>query len=163
MASSRVIDKDKGFSKFFKRLRELDGLEAVVGILAKQGAQVREGGITMVELGTIHEFGAPGAGIPQRSFLRSTFDENRNKYDRLLKDATKGVVSPRTASVPKRALFKVSQVARTDVVKKISSGIPPPNDPATIARKGSSLTLIDKGLLRGSIMAEVRKASPFAS
>jgi hypothetical protein len=43
-----------------------------------------------------------------------------------------------------------------DIQDRISDGIPPPNSPITIARKGSSKPLIDSGQLRQSISFEVR-------
>lgn len=33
----------------------------------------------------IHEYGAPGAGIPERSFERSTFNEQKNNVVRIVK------------------------------------------------------------------------------
>ncbi|MDF7681191.1 hypothetical protein PT300_11600 [Enterobacteriaceae bacterium ESL0689] len=43
-----------------------------------------------------------------------------------------------------------------EVKRKIQSGIAPPLDPKTIARKGSSRPLIDTGNLLQSITYEVR-------
>lgn len=153
-SSNRVEEKDKGFKKFFQRLRVLDGLEVVVGIPAAEGSAVREGGITLAEIGQHHEFGAPKANIPQRSFLRDTFDINEKKYGRLLDKAAKSTVQKKNS---RAALFVLAQTARTDVIERISQGIPPPNAPATIARKGSDLPLVDKGIMRAAIQAVVRK------
>lgn len=59
-----------------KRLPEIADTRVRVGVLAdKGGTQTQPGSkITMLELAAIHEFGAPAARIPERSFIRSTFE-----------------------------------------------------------------------------------------
>lgn len=155
MASTRIIDRDTGFKAFIKRLRKMDGMEVVVGIRAKEGGVPREGGITVAEIGQIHEFGAPAAGIPQRSFLRETFDKNRKKYDRVLAKGVKGVVKAKDD--PRKKLFVLGETARTDIIDRIDAGDFEPLLPATIKRKGSDKPLVDKGILRASIKSVVRK------
>ena len=46
-----------------------------------------------------------------------------------------------------RALIKIENA----IVKKMLSGVPPPNAPSTIAKKGSSKTLIDTGEMLGHV------------
>lgn len=36
------------------------------------------------EIATHHEFGAPAAGIPERSFIRSTFNEEKGKMEKIV-------------------------------------------------------------------------------
>ena len=36
------------------------------------------------EIATHHEFGAPVAGIPERSFIRSTFNEEKGKMEKIV-------------------------------------------------------------------------------
>ena len=36
------------------------------------------------EIATHHEFGAPAAGIPERSFIRSTFNEEKGKMEYII-------------------------------------------------------------------------------
>ena len=40
-------------------------------------------GLRVLDIATIHEFGAPAAGIPQRSFVRATVDEHRADIARI--------------------------------------------------------------------------------
>lgn len=126
--------------------------EIHLGILGAQAAQA-VGDITMAELGAIHEFGAPRAGIPERSWLRSTADEQRRKWLALLERALALVL--RGKLDVRQALELVGQRAVADVVKKIRSNIPPPLAQSTIDRKGSSRALIDKGRFVQSISYEV--------
>ena len=154
MASVKIIDNDRGLNKLLLRVRKLDGAQVSVGIQGAEASEVREGGITNAEVGTIHEFGAPRAGIPQRSFERSTFDEKRKKYERALE---KGAAKIANGSKSTRAvLFELGERARSDMIAKINSNIPPPLKPQTIARKQDDLALVDFGILRGSITSVVK-------
>ena len=105
MASSRstVREVDNGWKLLLKRLVGLrKGIDISVGIQGNEAVEQHDsedpGPLTNVKLGSIHEFGATiengfGRGIriiiPQRSFLRATFDENRKKYERMLFVAAK--------------------------------------------------------------------------
>lgn len=151
--ASKIVEKDIGFKKFFKKLRVLDGHEVVVGIPAKEGEEEYEKGAPLIMIASVHEFGYED--IPQRSFLRDTFDINANKYDKFLRQASKKVA--KKGENPKKAYFMLGEIARGDVIKRINQGIDPPLKPATIARKKSSLPLVDTGTLKNSIRAVVRK------
>ena len=65
-----VRDRDNGFKAFFKGVRDLGSSRVKVGIQGREAAEIHAGGLPTVALATIHEFGAPNADIPSRSFLR---------------------------------------------------------------------------------------------
>lgn len=112
------------------------------------------GGLTNIELATIHEFGAPAAGIPSRPFLRSTFDAKKDAWNSLMARLVTKVVAGHLDVLA--ALELVGQRAAGDVRNRITQGGNfVPNKPATIRRKGSSKPLIDKGLLLQSISHQV--------
>lgn len=112
------------------------------------------GELTNIELATIHEFGAPAAGIPSRPFLRSTFDAKKAAWNSLMARLITKVVAGHLDVVA--ALELVGQRAAGDVRNRITQGGNfVPNKPATIRRKGSSKPLIDKGLLLQSISHQV--------
>jgi len=151
-----VRDQDNGFAALFEGIKDLKGRRVKVGIQGREAAQIRPGGISMVQLATIHEFGAPNANIPQRSFMRSTADTNKRKYERMMAKSIKKLVrSPETFSVD-RELLKLGETVRADIIKTVKARIPPPNKQATIDRKkGEDVPLIDTGLLINSIRAVV--------
>lgn len=151
---TKVVDKDKGWAKLKKRLAKVEKLEVVVGITATRGSEPVGDGLSLVGLATIHEFGAPSVGIPQRSFLAATFDENVQKYDRLLQGGVSAVV--KKSDSPKKKLFIVGETARRHVIERIAGGIAPPLAAQTISQKGSDLPLVDTGVLRNSIESVVR-------
>jgi hypothetical protein len=156
--ASRVKDIDRGFKAFVRRWKRANrGLSVTVGVQPPEAQEKREGGIDMVGIAAVHEFGAPSRNIPQRSFLRSTYDENRKKYQKqITKRVGKGVV---TGGAPAAAaLREIGTVYQNDVQDKMrSGGITPPLSPSTInARpKGDAVPLVDTGRLLGAITVKV--------
>lgn len=133
-----------------------------VGLLASRGALAQNlDGTTMLEIGAIHEYGAPRAGIPERSWLRSTFTGDRlaalkEKIRKLAKLIIKGEARPAVVQFAHEIL---GQWAAEQVKQNIRTGppIPPPLSPITIARKGSDRPLVDTGRLVNTISYEVSK------
>lgn len=155
MAKNIEID-DKKYHELLRDIKELaDEPKVAVGILAKDDARENSGTITNVELGTIHEFGAPDAGIPERSFLRAGIDENKSELNTLT-DKLLGQVLDGKESIP-RALGLIGQKAVAVIKNRIAEGIEPPLKTKTINRKGSSKPLVDTGQLVNSITYEVRE------
>lgn len=150
--SVKITVKDHGWRRLMRLAEELRQEPHVrVGVLAEKGSESRDGGVTNVELAAIHEFGAPAAGIPERSFLRSAFDANKTKYQGRIKSHLKQVIG---GSMDLHKMFDlIGLEAATDVKKGITAGagIPPPLKQATIDRKGSSRPLVDTGRLLASI------------
>lgn len=154
--SPRVVrDIDKGFNAFFAELKDLKKIRVKVGIQGAEAPEIRPGGITMVDLGITHEFGAP-PNIPQRSFLRSTADAKEAKYERMMKKSVKKLTQrPKTFNA-KAEMFKLGETVRSDVIKTIKDRIPPANAPSTIAqKKGEDVPLIDTGQLINSLRSVV--------
>lgn len=153
--------KDNGYKKFREQLEKLKaqggakGANVKVGILAEAGIHESDEGpqITVAQVAAYHEFGSPGANIPERSFMRSTLEEKKSEFTNLIgKLLTDVVAGKRTA---KDALGILGLTVSTAIKKKIASGEFVPNSPATIAKKGSSKPLIDTGQLLNSISYEV--------
>ncbi len=59
-------------------------------------------------------------------------------------------------SAESEGLQAAGDVMRDAILATIDSNIPPPNAPATIAKKGSSKTLFDTGEMYGSVESELR-------
>lgn len=124
-------------------------------------------GLTVADVGTFNEFGVgpftvrgsfssdggmighEHPGIPQRSFIRAWFDESQDFIAETLRSQMRLVVAGKiTAEV---AADRIALAFEGSVKQRISRGIPPPNAPSTIRKKGSSKPLIDKGQLRNAI------------
>lgn len=100
----------------------------------------------------IHEFGL--GHNPERSFLRSTMNEQHAKYADLLANTIPQAIANGMTAYD--AYARLGTVASNDVKLKIVNGTFTPLSAKTIARKKSSKPLIDTGMLRQSISYEVR-------
>lgn len=169
---SKVTRKGPGVDAVRGFLSRINGARVVVGIQGSEGAwkqpPQRLGGparaLSVVEIGTVHEFGTEDGRIPERSFLRLTLKKKAGTYRaalrRALADAAGAVVGGESAAVASlRQSFEVLGLRVTrDVQQTIRDGGPgwPALSPVTVARKGSSSPLIDTGQLRQSIRHAVR-------
>lgn len=155
--ANHVSDKDFGFKKLKSEMKNLGhkpfvkvGIQGTEATKTHDNKESKPSGITVVEIGNIHEF---GLGVPERSFLRSTLDENRNKYsgvaDELKNEIKKGKFDT------KSALGILGEKIVRDIKKKIKDKIPPELSQDTIDKKGSSTPLIDTGQLYQSITYSV--------
>lgn len=158
MARNHVVDKDLGMKNLLARLNELAENDVFVGIQSKERPYKRDKNgnekedtnskLNMAEIATIHEFGSPAHNIPQRSFLRSALDENKDKIYNLQVSAFNNVVKGMEVD---KALNTVGNVVQGMVQQKIVQGPFEPNAPATIKKKGSTRPLIDTGHMRQSV------------
>lgn len=158
MAGS-VQDKDRGYARALGSLRALArGAHVVVGIRGAKGAAREPGSpLTLVQVAAVNEYGSEDGRIPERSFLRSTFDAKKGAIAAELAAGLKKVVVGELKT--EVLLGKVGLRLAADVVETVTAGVPPPNAPLTVIRKGSTHTLIDTGRLRQSIDHEVRRGS----
>jgi hypothetical protein len=137
-------------------------VEFKVGILAKDGAK-DDGGLTVAELATMHEFGgsretSKGPMPPRRSFIRDWFDEEVDQVRELLLTQ---FLRTRAGARPSIISEQLALKFRAMMQNRITRRIPPPNADSTIrqkTRKGKKdVPLVDTGILKSSIdcVAEV--------
>jgi hypothetical protein len=157
---SRVVDIDRGYAALMGQLRDMESTAVEAGVRGQKAAErPKQGGLTVAEYATVNEFGSGNGGaswhgptgIPERSFMRSTFDKNAAKYSDRLDQAVLDVVDGKRDLAT--SLERIGLEFVGDVNQAIADVIPPPNAPETIARKGSSTPLIDSGRLRQSLDA----------
>lgn len=143
--SIKVRDSDPDFRKFRRQLK--GGSDAVnIGLFGEQGSD-------LVEYATRNEFG--DQKTPERSFLRSTIDEDKRLLIRFIDKEKKGIVEGKRTR--ENALKRLGIFTEGRVKLKINRGPFAPNAPFTIRKKGSSKPLIDTGRMRGSIISKVVK------
>lgn len=132
-----------------------------VGIIASKGgkASVGDGGLTLIELTAIHEFGSPAAGIPQRSFLRSTFARPEVHRDmvELCAKLTQQVIHgmPLERALGLLGAWSVARIRETIDQRLTKGPEPQENRPSTIKKKGSDLPLVDTGRLKQALAWKV--------
>lgn len=134
------------------RLRELRRLRGQVGIFREAGDHGP--GLSVAQLGAFHEF---GLGVPERSFLRSTFLARRGDAGEAMGRAVAQVVG---GDDPERALGRQVEAMAGWVKIRIRERIAPPLSPATLRRKTvqgkvGDVPLVDTGQLIQSIAARV--------
>ncbi len=148
--------KVSGGNKVNAELEELRAkltpFRVVAGLPANAAAY--PDGTSVVDVGTVQEFGSPSRNIPERSFLRSTLQANKAQYRKLLLGACKLMAKGENY---KTLAGQIGQKLENDIKAKIVSGPFTPNAPLTILLKGSSKPLIDTGHMRQSIRWELRE------
>ncbi|MBC1722253.1 hypothetical protein [Listeria seeligeri] len=131
-----------------RRAREIPGLFRPKGknILATSGANGKL---------TVMFYLKTEVTIPERSFLRSTFDEKNGKwydfFDGWIDDITAGALS--ASDVYNR----LGALIASDIQTAIKNMYEPSNAPATVARKGTNNPLISDGTMRQKVTWKVMK------
>lgn len=151
--SSRQRDIDKGQKALLERVTKAKSGVVDVGIFSDKGSEAAKKGkgVTVLDVATFNEF---GLGVPERSFLRGYVDENEARIKGMIKVLALAVEQGKFTK--QQALDRLGLQIVGEIQKRIASSIPPPNAPSTIAKKGSSTTLVDTGQLRSSITHKVR-------
>jgi len=151
---SETTDTDKGFKKAAEAVKSMKGSYVDVGYWGEKHHPADDS-YTMVGIATVHEYGYPKGKIPERSFIRSTVDQHRAKYQAKKKELALRIVDGKITT--QAALSGMGEIILSDIQVKISSKIPPPLTDHTKAHRkhGGDTPLIDTGTLRASIQTRV--------
>lgn len=161
MAKFSVKDIDRGYKKILENLSKLSAKPYVkVGVLETAGGH-ENSELSVAEVLSIHEFGAPIVNIPERAPIRKTMDSKRSdinsNIDKLYGQIIDGKMDP------ERALAIVGQDVKRKIQDTIRDGLDPPWAESTLkarsARAGGGIVavvpLIDSGQTIKSIDYEV--------
>lgn len=94
-----------------------------------------------------------GVGVPERPFMRITNARDRRAWFKGAAQIVQG--QARGAERQERGIRRLGLMMISGFKRTIRDGVAPPNSPETIARKGSSKTLIDTGQMINSIRADI--------
>ena len=159
----KVSYKSKdGFPDMFKRLKSVDGTAVEVGVLKgehKWLAAIHEYGLDIKVTPAMRAY-LHGQGlhlkdsteyikIPERSFLRSGFDEHKDavekKAGKMLADVASGAMSA-------DAMYKGVGLELSGKIQEYAVNLNSPgNHPFTLENKGTTNPLIDSGDMIGGI------------
>jgi len=149
--NNKLVIKDKGYKQVKINLDNIHRARTKVGL--PQEGTIKAGEVKsmldLVRIGAIQEFGAPKRNIPQRSFVRSTFDNRKSNLLSICQSQYKNVVLGKLPA--KKALGIIGEYLTNETKMAIKNRIPPPNAPMTIAQKGSDVPLIDTAQMIQSI------------
>ena len=154
--------KGVGFPEMIKRLKTVDGTAVEVGVLKgehKWLASIHEYGcdipVTPKMRAYLHGHGlhlkdsTTHIRIPERSFLRSGFDEHK---DAVKKKAAKMLADVAAGSMTAETMYDGVGQELADYIKEFAVELDSPgNHPFTMENKGSSNPLVDSGDMIGSI------------
>ena len=154
-AMEALFGKDSLFGGAFKNVtRSVD-----IGIF--QGKK-EEDGTPCAVVAAAHEFGTKQSGghIPERSFMRSAVSIGRNKINERLRADLRALLEGRGNS--KMVFSRVGRLVASLMQARIrdSKSWATPLKPATIARKGSDVPLIDTSRMIASITYRLEGEQP---
>lgn len=141
---NRVVDRDTGWRALLERVGELaDKPYAKVGILGDssrgglhlKGPDGKSAPLTVAEIASVMEYGTEDKIVPERPFLRITFDARRRELEDLARQFV-GAILDGKMNV-ERALNLLGLKLATEMRKTITVGpeVPPPNAPSVRRRK----------------------------
>ena len=140
---------DDAIKRLIKIKKELSkDAEVLIGL--PKGSNPYPDGESVIEIGTIHEFGSPQNNIPERSFLRSTISEKKKQYQSMLKKLGLKIIAGKMTI--EKALAIAGLQAQGDVKKKVIDI----KSPSLKTRKGGN-PLVDTGHLLESITFEIKE------
>ena len=153
-----VKDKDLGMEKIMKLLGKFKKTRINVGVFSSSINSEGKKPVYVADYATANEYGTDK--VPERSFVRSTFDEKEASWSKEMENVLDAITSGKLKNIDSE-IYKIGAMARTDIINKIDSNINPPNAPATIKKKGihKNKTLIDDGILRQSIEARIEDSN----
>ena len=139
---------DKLWKEIKAQFPKIDKAVVKTGIQSDAGENE---GVSIAEYAAFNEFGT--RTIPERPFMRKTFDDNLANHNKLIERLFKGMLG---GKLDAKMAFKIlGQQTEDDMKNTIMTGIFTPNSDCTVAKKGSSRPLIDTGTMRNSIRYEV--------
>lgn len=140
-----VIDKDLGFKRIVREVNASKNSYTQVGFQGDE--KEKNSKARVVDVAAFNEFGTDR--IPQRSFVRTSFDRVLPKLnsliDKLYRDFLLGHIGA------KKSLSIVGEYMKGEMQKQIDMTLTPPNAQSTISSKGSSHPLINTGQMRQSV------------
>lgn len=144
------MDKDLGMKKIMAEFKNAHKAELIVGVL--EGSKNAEG-FNIAEYAAANEFGTDK--IPERPFMRTAFDENKQGYirdmDKIVKQMGQLAFAKMVTTLGLKAANDIQQtISGRDFLPKLANS-------TVKAKKGSTKTLVDSGALHGTIKHLIRK------
>jgi hypothetical protein len=152
----RTQEKDFGFRRIIKELKKLEEKPYVkIGYPAtssktKDKHEEGDGFITVLDIAIIHEFGSPDptVNLPERSFIRSSFDKNRKKYINLNKKLIEKIYVG--GITVEKALDIIGETILNDIKEFLRNNEVSPKSQRAVIVQGAK-TLIDTSQLMNSM------------
>lgn len=128
---AEVVDRDLGWRELMKRVAQIKNSYAKVGVFDEGEHEGSE--LSVAEVAAVHEFGTEDGHIPERSFLRSTFNAHREELIAIGVELMGRIVDG--AITAERALNMMGASLAAQTKATIARGVPPPNALSTLLKK----------------------------
>lgn len=151
MARPHVRDIDRGMRKLVREMRK-GSVECAAGYPVGTQGTLAEGSTPIWKYMLFNEEGT--ASIPSRPFMRSAFDSNVDRYERMMVEGSAEI--PKGSATLQAIMSRIAVEMHNDIKRSILSGSFDPNAPSTVERKGSSKPLVDTGAALSAVTFEVR-------
>ncbi len=149
--SITIQDTDMGMKQLRTDLKHANGAHTKVG-LPHDGTLVSGEVKTMADLvriGGVHEFGYDKGNIPERSFIRSTYDENIAALNMMVQKEIDLVIAGRSDT--RRSLARLGEFMVPKIRRKITRRIAPALSKKSKRGRDNGVPLYDSGQLLQSI------------
>lgn len=137
--------------RFFRELKELNGLEVRVGF--QRGEKQDEDGTDICDVAAWNELGTDR--IPARPFIRKSVDENREQIKAFLQAEVRDFAQGRITT--EQMLKEIGIFQKELMQDKIDTGSFKANVASTIRIKKSSKPLVDTGRMQQSVNYVIKK------
>lgn len=147
-----LVWKDKGLKEILSRLSTAGKIAGGVGVFGAKAEETHplRDNITVGEVAIINEYGSERAGVPRRSYLKSTLDGNRDSIRAQMASGVHRIVEGQIT--PEQMYHEVGAKIADAVKQTIAhGGISPQDAERTIKDKGHDLTLVNTGTLENAI------------
>jgi hypothetical protein len=157
----KVRDIDRGWKRYVREMGRINGSFVKVG-LPDGGKPGRAKGQRpdsprpypkILVIGAVHEFGSVKANVPERSYLRASFDKNKAKMSRRI-ESVYGAILSRRMDV-REGLVAVGTTARDQAKLFLQRLRTPPLKVSPRKKYGGSNPLNDTDQLVNSLQYEV--------
>lgn len=145
-------DVDRGRKKIIEEIAKLKKSQIKIGFWGGLTPPSESTGPNFATIMFFNEFGTEH--IPSRPAMRQAFENNRDKYQKILTDGMNEIYDLKSTAT--QVLTKLAVEARNDLMREITEGKLEANKPSTIAQKGSSNPLVEDGHLRLAPMWEIK-------
>lgn len=151
-----ITERDLGLGHLLKEAAKLAKKPYVkAGVTQARGSRIRaDGKKTVADIMAIHEYGAPDAGIPERSVIRATQERNQSKYDAHIAILGEKILDASSHMTTEKALGLIGQEFVADAKNTIRNNEAGLNGPTPLKSRDGT-PLLDTGQTINSMGHEV--------
>lgn len=121
-----IKEKDLGFAHLLREAAKIKKKPFVkIGVTQSKGSKLHvvpgsdKQVMTVADIAKIHEYGAPDANIPERSFIRSTISKNEEKYNAHIAKLRDKIFDGNIQMTTEEALGFIGQEISSDIKNTI--------------------------------------------